>query len=42
MIHELLTDKILSKWADRCGPDCAADWNRLIGQRIGLTAKTAH
>ena len=42
MIHELLTDKILPKWADRCGPDCAADWNRLIGQRIGLTAKTAH
>jgi TRAP-type C4-dicarboxylate transport system substrate-binding protein len=41
MIRALLADKLLPKWADRCGPECADDWNRLIGRRLGLTATTA-
>jgi TRAP-type C4-dicarboxylate transport system substrate-binding protein len=42
LIREILVGKVLPKWADRCGPDCTADWNRLIGQRIGITATMDH
>ncbi|HVJ51935.1 MAG TPA: TRAP transporter substrate-binding protein [Aliidongia sp.] len=41
LIHRALIDRLLPKWAERCGPECTADWNRLIGGLVGLTAKAA-
>ena len=33
------TDVVLARWAERCGADCAADWNATVGKIVGLTAK---
>lgn len=30
---------ILARWADRCGADCAANWNQTAGKILGMTAK---
>lgn len=29
---------ILPRWAQRCGPECAANWNRTVGRVLGLRA----
>lgn len=29
---------ILPRWAERCGPECAANWNRTVGKVLGLRA----
>ena len=34
-----LNESVLPEWAKRCGPECAAKWNELVGGKIGLTAK---
>lgn len=34
-----LNDVVLKSWAKRCGAECAAKWNDLIGKKYGLTAK---
>ncbi|MEH6824261.1 MAG: TRAP transporter substrate-binding protein [Motiliproteus sp.] len=31
-------DVILPRWAERCGPECAANWNRTVGKILGLRA----
>ncbi len=37
---KIATDVILARWAERCGADCAANWNETVGPILGLTAKT--
>ena len=38
VLDRILRTVILPKWATRCGEDCATDWNRTVGVRMGLTA----
>lgn len=30
---------ILPRWAERCGPECAANWNRTVGKVLDLRAE---
>ncbi|MCP4767937.1 MAG: TRAP transporter substrate-binding protein [Gammaproteobacteria bacterium] len=32
-------DVILPRWAARCGPECAANWNKTVGKVLGLKAE---
>jgi TRAP-type C4-dicarboxylate transport system substrate-binding protein len=32
------TDVVLARWAERCGAECAANWNETVGSILGLTA----
>ncbi|MEM6307363.1 MAG: TRAP transporter substrate-binding protein, partial [Pseudomonadota bacterium] len=34
----IATDVVLARWAERCGPDCAENWNQTVGPILGLTA----
>ena len=36
---KIATDVILARWAERCGEDCAAQWNETVGAVLGLEAK---
>ncbi len=36
---KIATDVILARWAERCGADCAEQWNNTVGKILGLTAK---
>ncbi len=36
---QIATDVVLARWAERCGEDCAANWNDTVGKILGLTAK---
>ncbi|MGO1117554.1 TRAP transporter substrate-binding protein [Rhodovibrionaceae bacterium A322] len=35
---KIATDVILARWADRCGEDCAANWNDTVGSLLGMKA----
>ncbi len=35
---KIATDVVLARWAERCGADCAANWNETVGKVLGLTA----
>ncbi|WP_299847995.1 TRAP transporter substrate-binding protein [uncultured Roseovarius sp.] len=35
---KIATDVVLSRWAERCGADCAENWNNTVGKVLGLTA----
>lgn len=35
----LAQEVILPRWAARCGPECAANWNRTIGKLLNLRAQ---
>ncbi|WP_299690841.1 TRAP transporter substrate-binding protein [uncultured Tateyamaria sp.] len=35
---KIATDVVLARWAERCGTDCAANWNETVGPILGLTA----
>ncbi|MEM7506568.1 MAG: TRAP transporter substrate-binding protein [Pseudomonadota bacterium] len=35
---KIATEVVLARWADRCGAECAADWNETVGKILGLTA----
>ncbi len=35
---KIATDVVLARWAERCGTDCAANWNATVGPILGLTA----
>ncbi|MEM8658761.1 MAG: TRAP transporter substrate-binding protein DctP, partial [Pseudomonadota bacterium] len=37
---QIATDVILARWAERCGAECAANWNETVGPILGLTAPT--
>jgi TRAP-type C4-dicarboxylate transport system substrate-binding protein len=34
----IATDVVLARWAERCGAECAANWNETVGPILGLTA----
>ena len=36
---KVATDVVLARWAERCGAECAADWNATVGKIVGLTAQ---
>ena len=36
---KVANDVILARWAERCGADCAANWNATVGSILGLEAK---
>ena len=36
----LATDVVLARWAERCGEECANNWNETVGKVLGLTAST--
>jgi TRAP-type C4-dicarboxylate transport system substrate-binding protein len=36
--HRLVQEAILPRWADRCGPGCAEDWNARVGAALGISA----
>ena len=36
---KVATDVVLARWAERCGADCAENWNNTVGPILGLTAK---
>lgn len=35
---EIANNVILSRWAERCGADCAAAWNDTVGKVLNMTA----
>ncbi|MDB5361871.1 MAG: bacterial extracellular solute-binding, 7 family protein [Rhodospirillales bacterium] len=39
LLDRILRTVILPKWAARCGEECAAEWNRTVGVRMGLIAE---
>ncbi len=36
---KVATEVVLARWAERCGEECAANWNETVGSILGLTAK---
>ena len=36
---EVANDVILARWAERCGAECAENWNATVGSILGLEAK---
>lgn len=36
---KIANDVVLARWADRCGAECAQNWNETVGSILGLTAK---
>lgn len=37
--EKALNEVVLANWAKRCGAECAARWNDIVGKKVGLTAK---
>ncbi|MEL7105374.1 MAG: TRAP transporter substrate-binding protein [Pseudomonadota bacterium] len=35
---KIATDVVLARWAERCGAECAANWNATVGPILGLEA----
>ncbi|WP_306113749.1 MULTISPECIES: TRAP transporter substrate-binding protein [unclassified Roseovarius] len=35
---KIAADVVLSRWAERCGAECAANWNDTVGKVLGMTA----
>ncbi|MEQ9643401.1 MAG: TRAP transporter substrate-binding protein [Alphaproteobacteria bacterium] len=36
--EKILSDFVLKRWAERCGKDCAAEWNSTVGKVVGVEA----
>ena len=36
----LVEGAVLAGWAERCGRECATEWNNAVGKALGLTAPT--
>jgi TRAP-type C4-dicarboxylate transport system substrate-binding protein len=36
---KIATEVVLARWAERCGEECAANWNATVGSILGLEAK---
>ncbi len=37
---KIATNVVLARWAERCGAECAENWNNTVGKVLGLTAST--
>lgn len=35
---KIATEVVLARWAERCGAECADNWNKTVGPILGLTA----
>lgn len=40
LLQKIATDFTVARWAERCGTECAKEWNDTIGKIIGITAPT--
>lgn len=40
LLQKIATDFTVARWAERCGAECAKEWNDTIGKVIGITAPT--
>jgi TRAP-type C4-dicarboxylate transport system substrate-binding protein len=36
-VRKSFTDTVSPRWAERCGPDCVANWNATVGRMLDLT-----
>jgi TRAP-type transport system periplasmic protein len=36
--QEILRDNVVAAWAERCGAECAREWNATVGQLVGVEA----
>ncbi len=36
---KIASEVVLARWAERCGEDCAENWNNTVGKVLGMTAK---
>ncbi len=36
---KVANDVVLARWAERCGKDCADNWNNTVGKVLGMSAK---
>lgn len=36
---QIAANVVLARWAERCGEECAANWNNTVGPILGLTAE---
>lgn len=41
LLREIMLETVLPRWAERCGNDCAVDFNNTIGKVNGLSAPTS-
>ncbi|MEO7114869.1 MAG: TRAP transporter substrate-binding protein [Caldimonas sp.] len=39
LLKKITEDNVVPKWAQRCSPDCVADFNETIGKKLGITAR---
>ena len=39
--RQALVERVLPRWAERCGAQCVKDWNETAGKVVGLTAAVA-
>ncbi len=37
--NQIANDVILARWAERCGEECANDWNKTVGAILNMEAK---
>jgi TRAP-type C4-dicarboxylate transport system substrate-binding protein len=35
---QIIEDNVLKAWAERCGAECAEEWNEMVGKAVGMTA----
>lgn len=40
LLKQIAAETVVPRWAERCGADCAREWNETIGKLIGITAPT--
>jgi TRAP-type C4-dicarboxylate transport system substrate-binding protein len=39
LLHKVLQETVVPKWAARCPGDCVAAWNATVGKTVGIVAK---
>ncbi|MFN8682533.1 TRAP transporter substrate-binding protein DctP [Paracoccus sp. P2] len=39
-LRQGVEDTVLTRWASRCGPGCAEEWNNALGSIFGMSIKT--
>jgi hypothetical protein len=39
LLNRVLRDVVVKRWAQRCGMECAAEWNRTIGAAVDIRAE---
>ena len=38
LLADIVENVVLKRWAERCGAECAAEWNETVGKVVGMTA----